>query len=342
MFDLVEEDLATKEDQHSKKQSRGIPSIDAVVYTMPEKFRRTIKTGNNVILFIALGVLILGAVAGTVVYLIVSQKQAPLPPVPPPQEQTTEEKPSEQAPSDEQQPSEPTEEDATSTENLLPESPSQEATSTQTLEEIPALPSGDVGGIDTDSDGLTDAEERLYNTNSQVQDTDGDGFSDGEETSNLFDPMRPGGARLEISGLVNPFTNRTFSYSLYYPSSWSAKAVNQSDREVVISSSTGEFVSLAVQDNPSLLSAVDWYISFVDASADTSQLKTLTFNNWSGVMRPDQRGVYLVKMDETGNIIAPHVYTIIYNPNTSTQPEFQTTFMTMVKSFVFTDLSFVR
>ncbi|MBI4273006.1 hypothetical protein HY621_04110 [Candidatus Uhrbacteria bacterium] len=342
MFDLVEEDLSKQEEV---KKETAIPKVDAVVYTMPEKFRRTVKTSNSKFVLIIIAILAFLAITATVLFLIFTQTKQPPPqePVAPPVEETKKKITEEAAQA---------EEAATSTENgtetpeVLEEATStpafenEEATSTQEI--APVSGNGPVIGLDSDADGLSDVEERMYNTNSQVQDSDGDGFSDGEELENLFDPTRIDGAKLEISGLASPFTNRTFSYALFYPASWSARAVNQSDREVVFGSASGEFVSVAIQDNPSQLSAIDWYVSTKDPSADTSTLKTLSLNNWSAVLDPAGRAAYLVKTDTAGAILAPYVYLLTYNPNTSAEAQFQTSFMMMIRSFVFTDLSFVR
>lgn len=357
MFDLVEEDLSKQETKEEKTPT--IPSIDAVVYTMPEKFRRASKPSNSKFVLISIVLFVFLGITATIVFLIFAQAKQPLPP------QET------HAPSPEEQAAISAPVTATSTETIQEaiELPSSETT-TPLIEEpmteegetllplqegaalqdqkVPEPPAADVNGVsialglDTDGDGLTDVEERLYNTNSQVLDTDSDQFTDGEELVNMFDPIRADGGRLEISGLISPFTNRTFSYSFFYPASWSARAVNQSDKEVIISSSTGEFVSIAVQENPSQLSAIDWYISFVDPAADTSEVKTLSLNNWSAVLDPAGRSTYLIKIDASGAILAPYVYILKYNPNTSTEAQFQSTFMMMIKSFVFTDLSFVR
>lgn len=43
---------------------------------------------------------------------------------------------------------------------------------------------------DTDKDGLTDAEEDLYNTDKSLQDTDGDGFPDLEELKKGYSPLK--------------------------------------------------------------------------------------------------------------------------------------------------------
>lgn len=45
--------------------------------------------------------------------------------------------------------------------------------------------------IDSDQDGLSDQEEKLYGTNPQSADTDGDGYSDGAEIKSGYDPLKP-------------------------------------------------------------------------------------------------------------------------------------------------------
>ncbi len=45
--------------------------------------------------------------------------------------------------------------------------------------------------LDSDQDGLTDAEEKLYGTDPHNPDTDGDGYSDGAEVKAGYDPLKP-------------------------------------------------------------------------------------------------------------------------------------------------------
>jgi hypothetical protein len=45
--------------------------------------------------------------------------------------------------------------------------------------------------LDSDQDGLTDEEEKLYGTDMHGRDTDGDGYSDGAEVKSGYDPLRP-------------------------------------------------------------------------------------------------------------------------------------------------------
>lgn len=45
--------------------------------------------------------------------------------------------------------------------------------------------------LDSDQDGLTDAEEKTYGTDPYKKDTDGDGYSDGAEVKAGYDPLKP-------------------------------------------------------------------------------------------------------------------------------------------------------
>ncbi len=45
--------------------------------------------------------------------------------------------------------------------------------------------------LDSDNDGLSDAEENLYGTDPKNPDTDGDGYSDGVEIESGYDPLKP-------------------------------------------------------------------------------------------------------------------------------------------------------
>jgi len=45
--------------------------------------------------------------------------------------------------------------------------------------------------LDSDQDGLTDAEEKLYGTNPHNSDTDEDGYSDGAEIKSGYNPLKP-------------------------------------------------------------------------------------------------------------------------------------------------------
>lgn len=55
--------------------------------------------------------------------------------------------------------------------------------------------------LDSDQDGLTDTEEKLYGTDPRKADTDGDGYSDGAEVKAGYDPLKPApGDKLTATG----------------------------------------------------------------------------------------------------------------------------------------------
>lgn len=50
----------------------------------------------------------------------------------------------------------------------------------------------ELGGVDSDNDGLTNAEEKKYGTDPLNPDTDGDGYKDGDEVKAGYNPLGPG------------------------------------------------------------------------------------------------------------------------------------------------------
>ena len=114
--------------------------------------------------------------------------------------------------------------------------------------------------LDDDNDGLTNIEESLFSTESNNPDTDADGISDGQEILNSTNPSQIDG-QLATSGLIKVYVNPTFSYSLFYPSSWLTRPIPETDnQEVLIVTNTGEFFSINVENNPEELSPTDWYL----------------------------------------------------------------------------------
>jgi len=65
---------------------------------------------------------------------------------------------------------------------------------------VPSLPAEEQQAaslVDTDKDGLSDADETKYGSDSLNKDTDGDGYNDGEEVSAGYDPLKPGSVQLD-------------------------------------------------------------------------------------------------------------------------------------------------
>jgi len=93
-------------------------------------------------------------------------------------------------------------------------------------------------GVDSDSDGLTDTEEKLvYGTDSRLPDTDSDGFLDGNEVFHRYNPASLG--TLLESGVVKVITSSKsrVAYEFYYPVSWD---IQEQEGGFMMDAQTGE------------------------------------------------------------------------------------------------------
>lgn len=66
------------------------------------------------------------------------------------------------------------------------------------------IPEGLSDVADPDEDGLTNAEERHYGTDTTKADTDGDGFKDSEEVRNGYNPLGTGKLDSDNDGFPDP------------------------------------------------------------------------------------------------------------------------------------------
>ena len=182
--------------------------------------------------------------------------------------------------------------------------------------------------LDTDSDGLTDVEERLYRTEVNNPDSDADTTPDGQEILKLTEPNQQAeGAQLAASGLINVYTNPTYSYSFFYPSSWLARALPETNnQEVLVITNTGEFFSITVENNPEELSPVEWYLR-QSPSVDESLLYSTIVNNQEAVWNQEHLTLYISKDSR--------VYILSYNVGTEREANFKTSFELMINSFQF-------
>lgn len=97
-----------------------------------------------------------------------------------------------------------------------------------------------VPGMDSDSDGLTDAEETLvYRTDPRLPDTDADGFLDGNEVFHRYNPGGTAPGTLLESGLVvlANGTAQLVHYRFSYPSAWE---LEEGPDELTLDAGTGE------------------------------------------------------------------------------------------------------
>ena len=170
---------------------------------------------------------------------------------------------------------------------------------------IQAVSSTVVTEIDTDSDGLSDAEEALLGTNPAKADTNGNGFSDLTELRNGYDPIRAG-VRLSSSSAVM-FYNFNNVATLVYPSTWSATEDAAKDA-VVFSNGEKSFIQLSAQNNDQkALDITTWFQMEFNGLTPGGSVSGL---GWKGVYSPDQLTVYLMGTK------ADKVYILAYSPLT--------------------------
>lgn len=180
---------------------------------------------------------------------------------------------------------------------------------------------------DSDDDGLTDVEERLFGTESQNADTDEDTFSDGQEVINLYDPNSIGGATLGESDKVKTYTNTNYKYTVMHPASWFVKSTDKANLEVVFTSENNEFVSIWVEENPDDLSLTDW---FTKQAPDIEPNEIIEFINKKGIIglkSPDGYTMYFAKDD--------FVYIMHYSIGLKEKADFPSVYKMMIESFNF-------
>jgi len=176
--------------------------------------------------------------------------------------------------------------------------------------------------IDSDQDGLTDAEEALFGTDKSNPDTDGDTYSDGVEVINLYNPKIAGSARLYESDLVKTQVNNFHHYNLVYPASWQVKETQGS---VIFQDAQGEFFQVLIEPNSQgYVDIKKWYKDYLKLDP-TTVTDTVVAGATPAIVSADQMHLYFIFGD--------NIYSLIYNINLRQNGNFMTTFKMIVKSF---------
>lgn len=129
-------------------------------------------------------------------------------------------------------------------------------------------------GKDTDTDGLTDAEERLFKTDIRNPDTDEDTFLDNNEVFHGYDPAIPDPATLDESSSVERYVvEGTLPYSFLKMRTWSVEpqAAVSTGPEVtrILTTSGAEFRITRYAQEDTMQTLGDWY----DANATREWLE---------------------------------------------------------------------
>lgn len=155
---------------------------------------------------------------------------------------------------------------------------------------VSPFPNNSQPGRDTDSDGLTDAEELLYRTSSKKPDTDSDGFLDGNEVFHGYDPNASAPAKLSASDIVTLFEVAD-SYSLNFPTAWVAKPDKKTNGAVFVVPS-GETIALSWEEKTSETDLARWF-SGVNPNTDIKVSAGATKQGYAFLLSEDQMTYYI-------------------------------------------------
>jgi len=184
------------------------------------------------------------------------------------------------------------------------------------------FPEGLQPGRDTDSDGLTDAEEILFHTNSKLPDSDSDGFLDGNEVFHGYDPNLPSPAKLSDSSIVVQYMSLDKTFFLNHPAIWTQK-VSEDSKGLVLVAPTGEIFSVTSQTKDANVVLSAWF-SGANPNAETKVVEGKTKKSYTMLTTDDQMTVYI---DAGTSVII-----LDYQNTMKATVEFLRTFSMMVNS----------
>ena len=183
----------------------------------------------------------------------------------------------------------------------------------------PPLPTAD-----TDSDGLTDAEEAIFGSDNSKPDSDDDGYTDGSEVAGGYDPVAGAGALLGVNTKLASYTSDSFFYQLKYPAVWEVKNIDQAGSEIMISGGLEEFMGVLVVGNPNKLTAAEWYAQQFP-SLRPGEVPIFTAGEFVWAMAPDGLTAYLAT--------AKNIITFSYNIGTAERASYYQLFKAMIRLF---------
>ena len=181
------------------------------------------------------------------------------------------------------------------------------------------FPSAVTPGVDTDSDGLSDGEETIvYGTNTGLPDSDGDGFLDGNEVFHGYNPNGTAPGTLVLAGLAQLLTIDGFQ--MLYPTKWTVlPAVSGEDS--IISTGTGETVTVTVLTKDASLALVDWYQQSGKVGAPSP---SKTKKAYPMLVEKNQLATYID--------LGTQVVSLVYDTSSKATIDYLQTFQMMVNS----------
>lgn len=144
-------------------------------------------------------------------------------------------------------------------------------------------------GVDSDSDGLSDQEEReVFGTEPSNPNSDRDSYVDLNEVLNLYDPAGPAPALLRNNLKIATYDNKDLGYSLLYPKAWIITNLPEVDASIEISAPGEESFTVEVRPKVAGQGIMDWYLAY-DGSVTSSQVEPFkTRAGFDSIMSPDR------------------------------------------------------
>lgn len=180
-------------------------------------------------------------------------------------------------------------------------------------------------GVDTDGDGLTDAEEKLLGSNPDSADSDGDGYGDASELENLYDPARAG-TKLADSSLIKLYQADNKSFNMLFPGAW-PRASNTSGTQITFSIGDNHSFIIDILDNSGQEDLDSYYLRILQLTQIDNDLR-LTTANWTGITNQDGVVTYL-----SSHVNKDKIYILSYVLKDTNTLEYQSIYRAMVKSF---------
>jgi hypothetical protein len=186
---------------------------------------------------------------------------------------------------------------ATNSDDILASTTDSFATSTATSSEViaeekPVISSPLPESLDSDNDGLTDAEERVVGTDPENADTDNDGYSDYQELLSGYDPLAPQ-EKLGVGSTLR-FNNLDGQARVLYPADWELME-SPSSYTVVFSDSDQAFIQANYQDNDGALSAGAWLANEIPGAVAK---EFISGEGWTGFILEDGLTAYVFSQDD--------------------------------------------
>jgi hypothetical protein len=151
---------------------------------------------------------------------------------------------------------------------------------------VPEQPTLPPAGLDSDSDGLTDLEEPLYNTNPRNPDTDADSFLDGNEVYHLYNPSGKAPVRVLESGIVKPVES-VVGWRLFVPQAWQL-TMSADGMKGTITTGHGEVFTVTVEDHATQQSVLEWYLATHPGILSSQITSVTTKGGYEGIEGPEE------------------------------------------------------